>query len=149
MTEVSNHYEVLIVGAGPTGLTIANILGMHGVRTLLVERNAATVAEPRAVSIDDESLRTMQYIDLIDEVRKTIIAGYGSYYFSPRGSCFAKVVPDVVDYGYPRRSAFRQQVLEGQVARGSATILECGHTILNQGYRVIAGRAGRRRYAGR
>ena len=80
-------YEVVIVGAGPTGLTLANILGMHGVRTLLVERNAATVGEPRAVSIDDESLRTMQYIDLVDTVRSRIVEGYGSYYFPPRGGC--------------------------------------------------------------
>ena len=109
------HYEVVIVGAGPTGLTLANILGMHGVRTLLVERNASTVGEPRAVSIDDESLRTMQYIDLVDTVRSRIVEGYGSYYYSPRGSCFAKVVPEASEYGYPRRSAFRQPILEAQL----------------------------------
>ena len=81
MNASSTIYEVVIVGAGPTGLTLANILGMHRVRTLLVERNAATVGEPRAVSIDDESLRTMQYIDLVDTVRSRIVEGYGSYYF--------------------------------------------------------------------
>ena len=110
--------EVLVVGAGPTGLTLANILGMHGVRTVIVERNAATVGEPRAVSIDDESLRTMQYIDLIDVVRGGIVPGYGSYYYAAGGSCFAKVVPDTLEYGFPRRSAFRQPVLEGQLREG-------------------------------
>ena len=70
-----SNTEVLIVGAGPTGLTLANILGMHGVHAVVVERNAATVGEPRAVSIDDESLRTMQYIDLIDTVRGSIVQG--------------------------------------------------------------------------
>jgi len=118
MNEISNDFDVLVVGAGPTGLTVGNILGMHDVRTLLVERNAATVSEPRAVSIDDESLRTMQYIDLAGEVCKSIIAGYGSHYFSSRRSCFAKVIPDVADYGYPRRSAFRQPVLERQLRAG-------------------------------
>ena len=110
--------EVLVVGAGPTGLTLANILGLHGVRTLIVERNAATVDEPRAVSIDDESLRTMQYIDLIDVVREGIVPGYGSYYYSAGGRCFAKVVPDTLEYGFPRRSAFRQPVLEAQLQEG-------------------------------
>jgi 3-(3-hydroxy-phenyl)propionate hydroxylase len=110
--------QVLIIGAGPTGLTLTNILGMYGVRTLLVERNAATVGEPRAVSIDDESLRTMQFIDLAGEVRSRIVEGYGSYYYSPSGTCFAKVVPDNVEYGFPRRSAFRQPVLESQLRRG-------------------------------
>jgi pyruvate/2-oxoglutarate dehydrogenase complex dihydrolipoamide dehydrogenase (E3) component len=63
--------QVVVVGAGPTGLTLANILGMHGVSTLLIERNDATVTEPRAVSIDDETLRTLQYIDLVDIVRRS------------------------------------------------------------------------------
>jgi 3-(3-hydroxy-phenyl)propionate hydroxylase len=107
--------EVVIVGAGPTGLTLANILGLHGIRTMIVERNAATVSEPRAVSIDDESLRTMQYIDLIDTVRSRTIQGYGSHYFSASGSCFAKVMPETLEYGFPRRSAFRQPVLEAQL----------------------------------
>ncbi|MEO8755941.1 MAG: FAD-dependent monooxygenase, partial [Casimicrobiaceae bacterium] len=110
--------EVLVVGAGPTGLTLASILGMHGIRTVVVERNAATVAGPRAVSIDDESLRTMQYIDLIDTVRASIVQGYGSHYFSPGGKCFAKVLPDTMEYGYARRSAFRQPVLEAQLRDG-------------------------------
>jgi len=44
----SFDFDVVVVGAGPTGLTLANILGMHGIRTLVVERNAVTVGEPRA-----------------------------------------------------------------------------------------------------
>jgi 3-(3-hydroxy-phenyl)propionate hydroxylase len=120
MIASQHDYDVLIVGAGPTGLATANILGMQGIRTLLVERNAATVTEPRAVSIDDESLRTMQYIGLLDEVRKTIVAGYGSHYFSPNGGCFARVDPQIAEYGHPRRSAFRQPILEAQLRAGVA-----------------------------
>ncbi len=112
------QYGVVIVGAGPTGLTLANILGMYGIDTLVVERNAATVGEPRAVSIDDESLRTMQFIDLADTVRSRIVEGYGSHYFSPGGRCFARVLPDIFEYGYPRRSAFRQPILEAQLREG-------------------------------
>src|SRR5450432_1224611 len=118
MTGLCPRYDVLVIGAGPTGLTCANILGMYGIRTLVVERNAATVGEPRAVSIDDESLRTMQFIDLVDAVRKDISEGYGSYYYSPRRRCFAKVVPDTMEYGFPRRSAFRQPILEAQLRAG-------------------------------
>jgi 3-(3-hydroxy-phenyl)propionate hydroxylase len=110
--------QVVVVGAGPTGLALANILGMHGVSTLLAERNDSTVTEPRAVSIDDETLRTMQYIDLIDIVRRRIIPGYGSHYFSAGGRCFAQVLPDTLEYGFPRRSAFRQPILEAQLREG-------------------------------
>ena len=113
-----SEFQVLIAGAGPTGLVAANILGMFGIRTLLVEANASTVSEPRAVSIDDESLRSMQYLGLIDEVRSHIVPGYGSYYYSASGGCFAKVVPDILEFGHPRRSAFRQPILEGQLREG-------------------------------
>ena len=109
------RHDVVIVGAGPTGLTLANILGLFGIRTLLVERNESTVGEPRAVSIDDESLRTMQSIGLADALQGRIVAGYGSHYFSAANRCFAKVLPDTLEYGFPRRSAFRQPVLEAQL----------------------------------
>jgi 3-(3-hydroxy-phenyl)propionate hydroxylase len=110
-----SEYQVIVVGSGPTGLTTANLLGRYGVRTLLVERNAQTVQEPRAVSIDDESLRTMQAIGAIDTVMAQVVAGYGSEYFTPSGGLFLKVEPTGTPYGYPRRNAFRQPVLEQQL----------------------------------
>ena len=62
------HYAVAIVGAGPTGLMLANFLGLYGVKTLLLERSPSIVDEPRAVSIDDESLRSVQAIGLLNQV---------------------------------------------------------------------------------
>lgn len=111
----NSHYRIAIAGAGPTGLTLANLLGVYGVECLLLERNAATVQEPRAVSIDDESLRTMQAAGLVAEVMAQTVAGYGSHYYSARGRCFAKVEPTAQPYGFPRRNAFRQPILEQQL----------------------------------
>ena len=109
------HYPIVIAGAGPTGLTLANLLGVYGIETLVLERNPATVQEPRAVSIDDESLRTMQAAKLVDEVMRETVTGYGSHYYSAKGRCFAKVQPTEQPFGFPRRNAFRQPVLEGQL----------------------------------
>ena len=115
MEEMSAHYPVAVIGSGPIGLTLVNLLGKLGVRSLVVERNATTVQEPRAVSIDDESLRTMQAAGVVDEVLKQVVAGYGSHYYSPSRIRFAKVEPTGQPYGYPRRNAFRQPILEGQL----------------------------------
>ncbi len=114
------HYPVVVVGSGPIGLTLANLLGTMGVRCLVVERNLTTVQEPRAVSIDDESLRTMQAAGVVDEVLKFVVAGYGSHYYSPSRIRFAKVEPTGQPYGYPRRNAFRQPILEGQLKEALA-----------------------------
>lgn len=112
---LSSRIPIVVVGAGPTGLALANLLGVFGVACLLIERNAATVHEPRAVSIDDESLRTMQMAGLVETVMSETVAGYGSHYFSSRGRCFAKVQPTEEPFGFPRRNAFRQPVLERQM----------------------------------
>ncbi len=50
--------DVLIVGAGPTGLLLANLLGSMGVETVVIERHDGTVRAPRDVPIEDESLRS-------------------------------------------------------------------------------------------
>jgi len=122
---------VIIVGAGPTGLVLANLLGKTGRSVLLLEANCATVSEPRAVSIDDESLRVIQQIGLIDEVESEIVPGYGSEYLGPGRSIFLKVKPRAEPYGYPRRNAFRQPILEAQLRGGLSrfanvqTLFEC------------------------
>jgi 3-(3-hydroxy-phenyl)propionate hydroxylase len=120
------HYPVVVVGGGPVGLTLANLLGAHGVETLIVERNATTVLEPRAVSIDDESLRAMQAIGLAETVADAIVPGYGSYYYTPSRVCFAKVEPTGRPYGYPRRNAFRQPILERQLREGLGRFAHVG-----------------------
>jgi 3-(3-hydroxy-phenyl)propionate hydroxylase len=126
--------DILIVGAGPTGLTLANILGQGRVNTVLIERNESTVNEPRAVSIDDESLRTMQAIELVEPVLENVVTGYGVHYLTePAGRCFAKVEPTASDFGYPRRNAFRQPLLEATLREGlrrfPSVSLRFGHTL--------------------
>jgi 3-(3-hydroxy-phenyl)propionate hydroxylase len=106
------HWPVIVVGAGPAGLTLSGFLARYGIDVLAVERNPQTVQEPRAVSIDDESLRTMQSVGIINELVPNLVLGYGSEYFSPGQRAFLKVKPTTLEYGYPRRNAFRQPVLE-------------------------------------
>lgn len=111
--------EVAVLGAGPTGLTIANLLGRAGVQVILIERNTSTVGEPRAVSIDDESLRTMQATGLLDEMLGDFALDYGSYYYpSVGGTRFLAVQPDSREYGFPKRSAFSQPKLEAALRKG-------------------------------
>ena len=110
--------DVVIVGAGPCGLTTANLLGLSGVSVIVLEKNESTVREPRAVSIDDESLRTMQAVGLVSDVTSRAMLDYGSLYVGATGKSFAFVHPTTREFGYPRRNAFHQTVLEDQLRRG-------------------------------
>lgn len=115
---MTKTYSVAIIGAGPTGLVLANLLGKAGVRTLVIERNPATVGEPRAVSIDDESLRVVQEMGLLEAVQSEIVSGYGSEYLGPDGHRFLTVKPTAKPYGHARRNAFRQPIFEAQLREG-------------------------------
>jgi 3-(3-hydroxy-phenyl)propionate hydroxylase len=103
---------VLVVGAGPTGLLSANLLGTYGVETLLVERNATTSDLPKAILLDDEGLRALQSVGLVEKIIARVISGYGARYYAVDGSCFAEVSSPITCHGYPRRNAFLQPDLE-------------------------------------
>nr|WP_244456597.1 bifunctional 3-(3-hydroxy-phenyl)propionate/3-hydroxycinnamic acid hydroxylase [Agrobacterium pusense] len=110
--------EVAIVGAGPTGLTLANLLGGMGISVALIERNITTVQEPRAVSIDDESMRTLQAAGLAEAIEQIVARGYGSRYLSPKHKLFLTVEPTSRDYGFDKRNAFQQPELEAVMRSG-------------------------------
>ena len=110
--------DVIIVGAGPVGLTLANLLGVYGIRALVIERNPRLEGEPRAVTLDDESLRTMQNAGLVDEVLKDVVLGYGVQYFDWKGKPLAQIQPTRQEYGYPKRNAFRQPLLVRTLCEG-------------------------------
>jgi|TARA_R110002096_G_scaffold67904_7_gene164203 2-polyprenyl-6-methoxyphenol hydroxylase-like FAD-dependent oxidoreductase len=43
--------DIIIKGAGPVGLSMANLLGVYDNRTLVLKQNATTVEEPRAIAL--------------------------------------------------------------------------------------------------
>ena len=58
MSKHSTH-DVLVVGAGPAGLTTAVALARHGIDVLVVERHAGTSPFPKATGV---STRTMEVL---------------------------------------------------------------------------------------
>jgi 2-polyprenyl-6-methoxyphenol hydroxylase-like FAD-dependent oxidoreductase len=57
--------DVLIVGAGPTGLMLANQLGRRGVRTLLIDRHAGPARETRALGVQARTLEIYAQLGVI------------------------------------------------------------------------------------
>ncbi len=56
--------DVLIVGAGPTGLMLANQLRRRGVRALLVDRHSGPARETRALGVQARTLEIYQKLGL-------------------------------------------------------------------------------------
>ncbi len=110
--------QVLIVGGGPTGLTLANLLGTEGVDTVLIERNPGCVPEPRAIGIDGESLRTLQACGLIDTVLPTVKEGFVAEYINGAGEFLFSVDLKPRPYGYCLQNSFDQPTLERQLLAG-------------------------------
>jgi 3-(3-hydroxy-phenyl)propionate hydroxylase len=67
MTENPNFVPVVIVGAGPTGITAATKLAQYGVDCLVLDRWEDVYPQPRAVHLDDEIYRLLAGLGIADE----------------------------------------------------------------------------------
>ena len=63
-----NQYDVVVVGLGPTGLTLAHLLGRRGLSVLVLEREPEFYGNARAVYTDDEALRVFQTAGVADDI---------------------------------------------------------------------------------
>jgi 3-(3-hydroxy-phenyl)propionate hydroxylase len=114
---MSENIQVVIVGAGPTGLAAANLLGLYGIKTLLLERRSGLSDFPRAVAIDDEGLRICQALGLHKEVLAHINFNLDAEYRSGT-RLLARVAPRDWPNAYPLISTFHQPTLERILLHG-------------------------------
>ncbi|MGK5533867.1 FAD-dependent monooxygenase, partial [Streptomyces sp. URMC 129] len=62
------HVPVLVVGAGPAGLTSALALSRYGIDTLLVEKHAGTAHTPRAHIVNQRTVEIMRHLGIEDRL---------------------------------------------------------------------------------
>lgn len=110
--------DIAIIGAGPVGLMIANILGLQGVRVTLVEKLDQIIDYPRAIGLDDEALRVFQSIGLADVLLPHTTPDHWMRFVTKDGHCFASIEPRTDEFGWPRRNAFLQPLADRVLYQG-------------------------------
>lgn len=77
--------SVCVVGYGPTGAILANLLGQYSVSTIVIERQAAPYDLPRAVHFDAEAMRVFQTIGLAERILPTTHVSPGTRFVDRHG----------------------------------------------------------------
>lgn len=79
---MSAAFDVAIIGYGPAGATLANLLGQQGLSVLVLEREAEIYPLPRAIHFDGEVMRVFETAGLRREVETISRPGLKGMYFN-------------------------------------------------------------------
>lgn len=110
--------DVLVIGAGPVGLTLANFLGGYGTSAVVVDKLDALIDYPRGVGIDDECLRSFQAVGLAEQAYRHVTPNHMQRFVNGKGQLLAEIAPNNDEYGWPRKNGFIQPLVDAELCRG-------------------------------
>jgi 3-(3-hydroxy-phenyl)propionate hydroxylase len=105
---------VVIVGAGPVGLTAATLLGQYGVDCLVLDRWDGVYPQPRAVHLDDEIYRILVRLGIAEQFAAVSRPTRGLQLIDRNHRVFAVFdrATDHGRHGHPQANMFDQPELE-------------------------------------
>jgi 3-(3-hydroxy-phenyl)propionate hydroxylase len=110
--------DVVIVGAGPVGLMLANILGMYGRSVVVLEALDGLIDYPRGVGLDDESFRTIQTVGLVETVQPHTNPHHIMRLVNGAGKVLLVNDPKTLEFGWERKHGFIQPEVDRALYEG-------------------------------
>ena len=107
-------FDVAIIGYGPTGATIANLLGLEGIKTVVIERDADIFDQPRAIGFDHETMRVFQAAGVTDDIMPATAPMASTHYIGAKGQVIREFhqMPLPHPFGWEPNFTFDQPGLE-------------------------------------
>jgi 3-(3-hydroxy-phenyl)propionate hydroxylase len=127
--------DVVIIGAGPVGLTLANLIGVRGHRAVVLEARHELIDYPRGVGLDDEAIRTLRTAGLWEQIRPYTVPHHVVRLVNGEGRVLATNDPKSQEFGFPRKHGFIQPLVDRELAAGLGRF---PGTELRFGHRVVA-----------
>ena len=111
---MTERFDVVVVGFGPSGAVCANLLGSRGIRTLVVDRLRTVYDKPRAFALDHEIMRVFQDLGLAEAVAPHVAPFTPSEYYGVTGQLIKRLgsVPPPHPLGWPPNMVFTQPPVE-------------------------------------
>ena len=120
--DAAQTWDVLIVGAGPSGVGLANLLGAAGLSVLLIDRHPGVLQIPRAVHLDGETMRVIQSMGLAEAAMPVLRPGHSMHWVNAAGEALLVRLGQIGlgDQGWHNDYYFHQPELEGVLRQGLA-----------------------------
>ena len=113
----AGEYDVAIVGLGPTGLTLAHLLGRRGLKVLALEREPEFYGNARAVYTDDECMRVFQAAGVAAELEADMLVDTPVQWMLEDGSVLSQLRRMDKPYGWTVSNFFYQPYLETKMEK--------------------------------
>jgi 3-(3-hydroxy-phenyl)propionate hydroxylase len=136
-TSTTEHYQVVIIGFGPTGAVAASLLGREGLTTLAIDRAREIYDKPRAIALDHEIMRLFDNLGIAGEVSRYVAPFPASEHFGAQGQLIRRIdmVGEPYPLGYTPSMVFTQppveQVMRDRVAGCPSVTVELGTTLID------------------
>ena len=130
-------YKVIIVGAGPVGLLLANFLGSQHIETLVIEKDIIRKPWSKAIGISPPTLEILRKLDLDKTIIREGIKGRKAVFYGtklPLGTLKIENLLSRYSFILTLSQAKTEKILEENLKNYSSIALSRGLEVININY---------------